>query len=89
MSEDAQFYADLLRAYMDSANDSIFVLCDEMKFLICNRQMQNWLGVSEKELTQHNQRMPITELLGYDASIAEFRERFNETLKGKSARFEA
>ena len=34
---DSQFYLELLRAYFDSANDAIFVLCDEQKFLVCNR----------------------------------------------------
>jgi len=83
MSEDAQFYAELLRAYMDSANDAIFVLCDEMKFLVCNQQMQKWLGVPENELTRHNKRIPITELFGSDITARDFRENFDRTLQGE------
>ena len=34
LNDDAQFYSELLRAFFDSANDAIFVLCDEMKLLV-------------------------------------------------------
>ena len=58
-TSDSEFYRALLRAYIDSANDGIFVLCDEMKFLVANPLLESWLAVSEANLTQHNQRRPI------------------------------
>ena len=70
---ESDFYAELLRAYLDSANDAIFVLCDELKFLACNRLMQQWLGRDEAELTRHNDRRPITELLGDELAAELFR----------------
>lgn len=54
----------LLRAYIDSANDGIFVVCDEMKFHVANPLMVEWIGVDEAELTAHGRRRPITELFG-------------------------
>jgi len=78
--DDAQFYSDLLRAFFDSANDSIFVLCDEMKFLICNKMTQNWLGYTEDELTRHNERIPITELLGNPDAVGFFKYSFKQAL---------
>lgn len=86
-SED-RFYLELLRAYIDSANDAIFVLCDEMKFLVCNRRMEEWLGASERELTEHNARIPITDLIGEEAE-EKFTRSFQEALLGKARRFEA
>ncbi len=87
-SNDAQFYYDLLRAFFDSANDAIFVLCDEMKFLICNKTMQSWLGRSEEGLTEHKQRTPITELLGESGDVLQFTSAFSRALNGESAQFE-
>jgi diguanylate cyclase (GGDEF)-like protein/PAS domain S-box-containing protein len=86
--DDAQFYSDLLRAFFDSANDAIFVLCDEMKFLICNKMTQQWLGSSEDVLTQHNERIPITELLGNPDSIDYFKSSFRRALNNEEVFFE-
>lgn len=86
--DEAQFYSELLRAYFDSANDAIFVLCDEMKFLTCNKMTQQWLGSSEDELTQHNKRIPITELLGNPDSIDFFTFSFKQALDNKKVFFE-
>ncbi len=88
MSDDSQFYIDLLRAYLDSANDAIFVLCDEMKFLVCNRRMEEWLGKAEKELTAHGARVPITEWLGTEEARDLFMRGFIQALQGKPSRFE-
>ena len=87
-SADSQFYLDLLRAYFDSANDAIFVLCDEQKFLVCNRVTQEWLGTTEAVLTRHNQRLPITEFFSDPESQARFQEAFNLALHGEPQRFE-
>jgi diguanylate cyclase len=87
-NDDAQFYSDLLRAFFDSANDAIFVLCDEMKFLICNKMTQQWLGSSEDTLTQHNNRIPITELLGNPDSIDYFKSSFKRALNNEEVFFE-
>jgi len=59
----------LLRAYFDSTQNAIFVLCDEMKFLICNKTTERWLCLSENELIEHDKCTPITPLPGenYDA----------------------
>ncbi|VAW50820.1 diguanylate cyclase/phosphodiesterase (GGDEF & EAL domains) with PAS/PAC sensor(s) [hydrothermal vent metagenome] len=86
--DEAQFYSELLRAYFDSTQDSIFVLCDEMKFLTCNKTTEHWLGYTEHELTLHNERVPITQLLGesYDANI--FNKLFDQALKGEATSFE-
>lgn len=85
---DAEFYADLLRAYFDSANDAIFVLCNELKFLICNKLMEEWIGLTEAELIRHNQRRPITDLLGHSNSVAIFKQAANEVLCGHNQHFE-
>ena len=79
---------ELLRAYIDSANDGIFVVCDEMKFHVANPLMATWLGVSETELTAHGRRMPITELFGLAETGALFREHFRTVLEGRATRFE-
>ena len=86
--QDAQFYSELMRAYFDSTNDAIFVLCDEMKFLACNTTMEHWLGQSEQELTLHNQRRPITELLGDNYDVSRFRRYFQRALQGEPVVFE-
>ena len=86
--EEIQFYSDLLRAFFDSANDAIFVLCDEMKFLICNKMTQQWLGYSEDELTQHNQRIPLTDLLGNPDAIDFLQSSFEHALNNEDVFFE-
>ena len=53
-----EFYKVLLRAYIDSTKDAIFVLCDEMKFLLCNNAGENCLGLAEAKLIEHNKRTP-------------------------------
>ncbi len=88
LTDDAQFYSELLRAYFDSTQDAIFVLCDEMKFLTCNKTTEHWLGRSEHELTLHNQRTPITRLLGENYDADKFSAFFNNALKGNSTSFE-
>lgn len=82
------FYLEILRAYFDSANDIIFVLCDEMKFLLCNRHTEKWLGKPEADLTRHKQRIPLTEFLVDPDARALFISNFQETLEGQSRRFE-
>ena len=79
---------ELLRAYIDSANDGIFVICDEMKFLVANRRMASWLGISEAEPVRHGQRIPILEYLGRQASVRLFQEHFQRVLAGTAVRFE-
>ncbi|HED19756.1 MAG TPA: EAL domain-containing protein [Gammaproteobacteria bacterium] len=85
---DTEFYTELLRAYFDSANDAIFVLCNELKFLMCNKLMEEWIGHSEFTLTSHNERHPITDLLGDAASIEKFRNSVEQVLAGKPQRLE-
>ena len=80
---------ELLRAYIDSASDGIFVVCDEMKFHVANPLLATWLGVSEAELTAHGRRLPITDLFGLTETEALFREHFRAVLQGQAARFEA
>jgi diguanylate cyclase (GGDEF)-like protein/PAS domain S-box-containing protein len=82
------FHLSLLRAYIDSANDGIFVVCDEMKFHVANRLLAAWLGETEKSLTAHKQRLPITRFFGDAESKNLFKENFQDALKGKPARFE-
>lgn len=78
----------LLRAYIDSINDGIFVVCDEMKFHVANPLLVDWLGVDEAELTAHGRRMPITEFFGLTGAEALFRHHFQAVLHGQTARFE-
>lgn len=85
---DGEFYAQLLRAYFDSANDAIFVLCDELKFLSCNRRMESWLGIDECELTRHNCRRPITDLLGNADTAIVFERAVQNVLEGESQNFD-
>ena len=87
-TDNNKFYLELLRAYIDSANDAFFVLCDEMKFHISNKRTENWLGQSEEVLTAHNHRIPITELIGNKESERIFIEAFTKTLKGKPTQIE-
>ena len=79
---------ELLRAYIDSAGDGIFVVCDEMKFHVANPRLATWLGVGEAELTAHGRRIPITELFSLTESEIRFREQFPDALHGQGARFE-
>ncbi len=83
--DEAQFHLELLRAYLDSTSDAIFVLCDEMRFLVCNAVAEQWFGRSEGELTCHNDRIPVTELLGSDEAARRFRESFATALQGGTA----
>jgi diguanylate cyclase (GGDEF)-like protein/PAS domain S-box-containing protein len=86
--EDKDFYLSLLSAYINSANDGIFVVCDEMKFHVANRLLESWLGVTEVVLTAHNQRLPITHFLETEESQRVFVDQFQEVLAGQSVRFE-
>lgn len=79
---------ELLRAYIDSANDGIFVVCDEMKFLVANDLLADWLGIPEEELVLHGQRIPILEYLGAECSEKLFQQQFAQVLSGQSVRFE-
>ncbi len=87
-SLDGPFYLELLRAYFDSANDAIFVLCDERKFLVCNRVTQDWLGASEADLTRHNFRLPITQFLQDAQGRQRFEQAFEAALAAGPQRFE-
>lgn len=83
------FYQELLRSYIDSTNDAIFVLCDEMKFLLCNDAGEKFFGKSEDTLTKHNNRAPIQELFS-DAETAEiFQHNFPKVLDGEYVKFES
>lgn len=88
ISTSDRFYLELLRAYVDSADDAIFVLCDELKFLFCNRVMGRWLGESELTLTQHNQRVSITRFFKNSADAERFQFHFMKTLQEAPNRFE-
>ena len=79
----------LLRAYIDSANDGIFVVCDEMKFLVANPLLANWLGISEESLTTHGHRLPITDFFCQPDAEALFIKQFSSVLEGRSSRFDA
>jgi len=76
LTDDAQFYSELMRAYFNSTQDAIFVLCDEMKFLTCNKTTEHWLGQTEQELTLHNKRIPFTQLLGKKLNNTKFTKLF-------------
>lgn len=80
---------ELLRAYIDSANDGIFVVCDEMKFHVANPLLVAWLGVDEAYLIAHGHRIPITEFFGLPETRVQFCKHFEAVLNGQSARFEA
>lgn len=87
-SEDA-FYKELLRTYIDSTNDAIFVLCDEMKFLLCNNAGEKCFAVQEKRLTNHNKRMSITDIFKDKKTIDLFNHHFPAILEGQPVRFES
>jgi diguanylate cyclase (GGDEF)-like protein/PAS domain S-box-containing protein len=80
---------ELLRAYIDSANDGIFVVCDEKKFHVANPLLVNWLGVNEAELIAHGHRLPITEFFRQPETEALFCAQFQSVLEGHSVRFDA
>ena len=86
--DNEDFYHSLLRAYINSANDGIFVVCDEMKFHVANRLMASWLGETEATLTAHNQRIPITHFIGIADSKTLFTQQFKRVLAGDAVRFE-
>lgn len=79
---------ELLRAYIDSANDGIFVVCDEMKFHVANPLLAHWLGISEAELTAHGHRLPITDFFCQPDTEKMFIEQFSAVLEGRASRFE-
>ena len=79
---------ELLRAYIDSANDGIFVVCDEMKFHVANPLLANWLGIREAELTAHGHRLPITDFFCQPDTEKVFIEQFSMVLEGRASRFE-
>ena len=85
---DSEFYRSLLRAYIDSANDGIFVLCDEMKFHVANPLLQSWLGVSEDSLVEHGRRRPMTDFIGNAENTQLFSRNFRTVLTGQPVRFE-
>lgn len=78
----------LLRAYIDSANDGIFVVCDEMKFHVANQRLSSWLAAPEHLLTAHPRRIQFTEFLSEDRDRETFLEQFRQTLEGQPTRFE-
>jgi diguanylate cyclase (GGDEF)-like protein/PAS domain S-box-containing protein len=86
---DSELERELLRAYIDSANDGIFVICDEMKFHVANPLLEEWLGLDEAELIAHGRRIPITELFGSTETEELFCSQFKQVLQGKPACFEA
>jgi len=86
--DDSDFYRNLMRAYIDSANDGIFVLCDEMKFHVANPVLESWLGTSEDALTEHQCRRPITDFIGNQESARTFVDHFHTVLTGEPVRFE-
>ncbi len=88
MLGDDSLYAKVLRAYIDSANDAIFVLCDEMKFLMSNQLGARWMGWSEERLTEHLKRRPITWFIRDPTWAAAFKTQFELVLNGGVARFE-
>ncbi len=85
---DTDFHLSLLRAYIDSANDGIFVVCDEMKFHVANRLLASWLGETEKTLSAHKRRLPITRFFGDKNNKKLFKKQFQTALGGKPVRFE-
>ena len=80
---------ELLRAYIDSANDGIFVVCDEMSFHVANPLLADWLGVDEAELTAGGHRLPLTEFFCQPETRAQFCAHFQSALDGQSLRFDA
>lgn len=80
---------ELLRAYIDSANDGIFVVCDEMKFHVVNLLLANWFGIAEAELTAHGHRLPITDFFCQPDTEKLFIKQFLPVLEGRSSRFDA
>ena len=86
--EDKDFYLSLLRAYINSANDGIFVVCDEMKFHVANRLLESWLGETQAALTAHNHRLPITYFLKTEEDQKVFIQQFHKALVGQPVRFE-
>lgn len=88
LKNDSEFYSELLRVFFDSTNEAIFVLCDEMKFILCNKKTEEWLGLTEKQLIEHNKRIPITKLLGNPEAINTFTTAFERAINKKHTFFE-
>lgn len=80
---------ELLRAYIDSANDGIFVVCDEMKFHVANPLLVDWLGIPETQLTAHGHRLLVTNFFRQPETEKLFIEQFHSVLEGQSTRFDA
>lgn len=88
LSGNPELDRQLLRAYFDSANDGILVLCDEMKFLLCNRAVESWLGESEGELTGHGRRISITRFFLDNDDARAFVSAFRSALAGIPGKIE-
>ena len=89
INDDEEFHKLLLRACLDSATDSIFVLCQEMKIRICNPVTAQWFGRTEKALTSGNEPIAFVDLLSVAESAEEFGRHFDAALtKGEPRRFE-
>ncbi|MCK4951791.1 MAG: PAS domain S-box protein [Gammaproteobacteria bacterium] len=83
------FYQELLRSYIDSTDDAIFVLCDEMKFLLCNHAGEKFFGASEAILTKHNNRAPIQGLFSDSETAEAFQRNLPKVLDGEYLKFES
>lgn len=78
----------LLRAYIDSAHDGIFVVSDTLHFHLVNPLLSSWIGLTEDALTDPAQRHSLIEALGLSAIEAQFRAYVQAAAQGEASCFE-
>ena len=76
----------LLPAYLDSANDAIFVIDEQMQLLLSNKVLSLWLH--DAASFPGNTTCINSQLIGLEDSISIFTEQHRTCLAGKPVRFE-
>ncbi|MFP5419263.1 MAG: putative bifunctional diguanylate cyclase/phosphodiesterase [Gammaproteobacteria bacterium] len=80
--------SSLLRAYIDSAHDGIFVVSDTLHFHLVNPLLSSWIGRTENELTDPARPASLIEALGLSAVTAHFMPYVQAAAHGEASCFE-
>lgn len=81
-------YLELLHAYIDSANDAIFVVDGQFHFHIINRLLQDWLGLAASDTHSRQNPLTISTAFRFPDSGEYFTDQLQLALQGQAVRFE-